>query len=287
MILSSNTDTGKFFEQTGYRHKNSQRFYSKWFCSSNLTLLFLYFVVTCNVKTFSFRGQHHFHLSTARSSGILMKSMKSNVAFSRGSSIFLSPLLSSTFSHGSTISTLRTFRGMFRSSSSSEKKRSLERYRDFNIFQAAREADDPANRPFTLPPGEFKPKQSLGQNFLVDQNYVRKIVDSLEVLRPPSSLLFSSDTSDVIEIGPGIGALTKQLFPKYPAMTVVEIDQRAVKFLREKIPMLSIIEDDVLNVDWTELANKRGKKLHVIGNLPYYIVSQVLFALADHNTAIR
>ena len=90
------------------------------------------------------------------------------------------------------------------------------------------EEDEEKDRPFTLPSGKFKPRQSLGQNFLSDQNYVMKICDSFK------------DDSDkgknVIEIGPGPGALTRVLHRRYPNMTAIEIDERAVEFLSEKIP---------------------------------------------------
>ena len=80
--------------------------------------------------------------------------------------------------------------------------------------------------------GQFRPKQSLGQNFLSDQNYVLKICDAF------------SDRSEgghrVVEIGPGPGALTRVLYPRYPKMTAIEIDQRAVAFLGQKLPGLQV-----------------------------------------------
>ena len=135
------------------------------------------------------------------------------------------------------------------------------------------------DRPFTLPPGEFRPKQSLGQNFLTDQNYVKKIVNSL------------TDTSEkghkVIEIGPGAGALTRVLYEKYPNMTAIELDQRSVQFLGTKLPGLKILHMDVLKVDWPSLAQERDGRVNLIANLPYYIVSQVLFSLADSHKSIN
>jgi ribosomal RNA small subunit methyltransferase A len=141
------------------------------------------------------------------------------------------------------------------------------------------ESDSTKDRPFTLPPGQFRPKQSLGQNFLSDQNYVMKICDS-----------FSDDSekgTKVVEIGPGPGALTRVLYQRYPNMTALEIDQRAVAFLGEKLPGLRVIHIDVLEADWPQLAAERGGPLNIIANLPYYIVSQVLFSLADSHKAIK
>ena len=135
------------------------------------------------------------------------------------------------------------------------------------------------DRPFTLPPGEHKPKQSLGQNYLSDQNYVVKICDAFE------------DSSEgghrVVEIGPGMGALTRVLVRKYPKMTAVEIDQRSVGFLRDKLPELNVIHKDVLEFDWAQLAADKGGKINVVANLPYHITSQVLFSLADNYKAIE
>ena len=139
--------------------------------------------------------------------------------------------------------------------------------------------EDAADRPFSLPPGEFRPKQSLGQNFLSDQNYVLKIVDSFQDDSP--------EGSKVIEIGPGAGALSRVLYTRYPKMTAIELDQRAVAFLAEKIPGLNVIRMDVLEVDWPKSAVERGGPISVIANLPYYIVSQVLFCLADSHKAVN
>lgn len=151
-----------------------------------------------------------------------------------------------------------------------------------SVSNDAVEATDKATgegRPFTLPPGQFRPKQSLGQNFLSDQNYVMKIVDA-----------FTDDSPEgrqVVEVGPGPGALTRVLFPRYPQMTAIELDQRAIAFLTDKLPGLNVIHQDVLQVDWPALANKKGGPIRVIANLPYYIVSQVLFSFADSHKAIE
>ena len=95
------------------------------------------------------------------------------------------------------------------------------------------------------------------------------------------------DTSErgtcVVEVGPGKGALTALLMSQYPAMTAIEIDQRSVAYLGQEIPDLDIRHQDVLTVDWHELAAEKaaGGQLNVIGNLPYYIVSQIRFSILD------
>jgi 16S rRNA (adenine1518-N6/adenine1519-N6)-dimethyltransferase len=140
-----------------------------------------------------------------------------------------------------------------------------------------------SNRPFTLPPGQFKPKQSLGQNFLSDQNYVNKICDTFH----PHNHDDSIHGHRVVEIGPGPGALSRVLYPKYPNMTAIEIDQRAVAFLNEKLLGFHVIHQDVLTMDWKALAVECGGPLRVIANLPYYIVSQVLFSMVDACSVLK
>uniref|UniRef100_A0A0G4HZN6 rRNA adenine N(6)-methyltransferase n=1 Tax=Chromera velia CCMP2878 TaxID=1169474 RepID=A0A0G4HZN6_9ALVE len=124
-----------------------------------------------------------------------------------------------------------------------------------------------------LPAGEFKPKQSLGQNYLADQNFIKRICRQ-----------FHNDSEGgekVIELGPGAGALTKVLFQRFPKMTVVELDPRSIALLGKSMPSLDIIHDDVLQIDWLQLAKAKGGRVSVVGNLPYYITSQILFCLID------
>ena len=120
----------------------------------------------------------------------------------------------------------------------------------------------------------LRPRKSLGQNFLVDPNTVRKIVDAV---RAP-------DGAQVVEIGPGTGAMTAELLARYPDLVAVEIDDRAVALLKERLPGLDIRHADVLDVDWTALA--AGRAVYVVGNLPYYITSQILFGLLDRHEVV-
>lgn len=118
----------------------------------------------------------------------------------------------------------------------------------------------------------LKPIKRLGQNFLQDPNTIRRIVESLQ----------AGPDDVVIEIGPGTGALTRLLYEKYPRFAAIEVDERAVSLLREDIPGLTVIHQDILETDWQALADRLGaERLHVIGNLPYYITSQILFSLLD------
>lgn len=91
----------------------------------------------------------------------------------------------------------------------------------------------------------------------------------------------------MVEIGPGVGALTGVLLERYPNLIALEVDERAVTLLREQFPSLDVRHQDVLEVDWAALAAERGGRLHVIGNLPYYITSPILFALLEARPDVR
>lgn len=116
----------------------------------------------------------------------------------------------------------------------------------------------------------IRPKKSLGQHFLTDGNIIDKIVDSLP----------AGEGDRIIEIGPGTGTLTEALLERHPDMAAVELDQRAVEVLRERFPSLELVEENVLDTDWAALSAGKART-HVVGNLPYYITSQILFALLE------
>lgn len=130
-----------------------------------------------------------------------------------------------------------------------------------------------------LPSGAFKPKQSLGQNFLRDGNTVNKILKAFhkDATRDRPTVDF------IVELGPGAGALTDPLVKTYGTnvLQCIEIDPRSVELLNEKHPELQVSLQDVLQVDYPKMAQEVGQPLVVFGNLPYYITSQILFALAD------
>ncbi|NLA74840.1 MAG: ribosomal RNA small subunit methyltransferase A, partial [Deltaproteobacteria bacterium] len=119
--------------------------------------------------------------------------------------------------------------------------------------------------------GGLKPNKLLGQHFLVDHGIIRKIIKKAEV----------SSSDDVLEIGSGLGALTIPLAKEVKTITAVEKDGRMVNRLRERleesnISNVSVIEKDILKVDFDALADKTGNRLKVIGNLPYNISSPLL-----------
>ncbi len=122
---------------------------------------------------------------------------------------------------------------------------------------------------------EVKAKKFLGQHFLTDESIALRIVDSL-----------SGCTSNVIEIGPGMGVLTKYLIEKQDLnFHVVEIDRESVAWLHEFYPTLDVIEGDFLKLDLSALFHD---SFAVIGNFPYNISSQILFRVFEcRNQAVE
>lgn len=116
-----------------------------------------------------------------------------------------------------------------------------------------------------------RPKKSLGQNFLQDSNVAQKIVR-----------LFNPQQGDtIVEIGPGKGALTALLLDRVPHITVIEIDNELVPHLKERFgEKITVIHEDVLNVSWSAIV-QGGGKIRVIGNIPYYITTPILFHIVD------
>ncbi len=125
---------------------------------------------------------------------------------------------------------------------------------------------------------QHRARKRFGQNFLTCPNTIAKIIGAAN--------LTADDT--VVEIGPGLGALTFHLMEKLPKLTVIEIDNDLVDHLKEKAQArksseLTIIHQDVLTVDISSI----GSALTVIGNLPYNISTAVLFHLIKHHPSIK
>jgi 16S rRNA (adenine1518-N6/adenine1519-N6)-dimethyltransferase len=129
----------------------------------------------------------------------------------------------------------------------------------------------------------IKPLKRFGQNYLNDPNIIRKILAEID---PRQGDL-------IIEIGPGLGALTGMLLQNSPELIAVEIDKRACSLLSGKFPGLKILNEDFLSLDLkkiyrvykTEKAEKR--RLRIAGNIPYNITSPVLFKMILNGSLIR
>lgn len=121
------------------------------------------------------------------------------------------------------------------------------------------------------------PRKRFGQNFLIDHGIIDGIIKAIDP-RPGQPL---------VEIGPGLMALTQPLVERTGQITVIELDRDLAARLRTK-PQLKVIESDVLKVDFTALAQELGvPKLRVAGNLPYNISSPILFHLLEHVDVIE
>ncbi|MFY8179870.1 MAG: 16S rRNA (adenine(1518)-N(6)/adenine(1519)-N(6))-dimethyltransferase RsmA [Limnohabitans sp.] len=120
-------------------------------------------------------------------------------------------------------------------------------------------------------------RKRFGQHFLTDRAIIDGIVD---VINPQAG-------EPMVEIGPGLAALTQPLVERLGRLHVIELDRDLAVRLREHT-QLHVIESDVLRVDFTELAATLGvPKLRVVGNLPYNISSPILFHLLTHVHAVQ
>ena len=121
---------------------------------------------------------------------------------------------------------------------------------------------------------QHPPRKRFGQNFLVDRHFIQRIVAAID----PAS------DDNLVEIGPGLGALTRPLLDRVRRLTVIEIDRDlAARFTAEFPPdRLRMHNVDALAFDFATL----GPRLRVIGNLPYNISSPMLFHLARHEASL-
>jgi 16S rRNA (adenine1518-N6/adenine1519-N6)-dimethyltransferase len=120
-------------------------------------------------------------------------------------------------------------------------------------------------------------RKRFGQHFLSDNGIIGAIVDAIN----------PQPGEPVVEIGPGLAALTQPLVERLGALTVIELDRDLAVRLRTR-PQLRVVESDVLKVDFTELAHTLGvAKLRVVGNLPYNISTPILFHLLDHVPVVQ
>ncbi len=119
-------------------------------------------------------------------------------------------------------------------------------------------------------------RKRFGQHFLTDEAVIDRIVRTIDP-RPGEAL---------VEIGPGLGALTGPLLERCERLTVIELDRDLAARLRRDA-RLDVVEADVLNVDFGALAESAGQPLRVVGNLPYNISTPILFHLLEHSAQVR
>ncbi|GMV54248.1 MAG: ribosomal RNA small subunit methyltransferase A [Betaproteobacteria bacterium] len=119
------------------------------------------------------------------------------------------------------------------------------------------------------------PRKRFGQHFLVDTTAIRRILDAFGPARE----------DNVVEIGPGLGALTRPLLERLTHLHVVEIDRNLVAELRAEFPpeRLTVHAADALKFDFSAL----GENIRLIGNLPYNISTPLLFHIASQASALR
>ncbi|MFS1510857.1 16S rRNA (adenine(1518)-N(6)/adenine(1519)-N(6))-dimethyltransferase RsmA [Chengkuizengella sp. SCS-71B] len=129
----------------------------------------------------------------------------------------------------------------------------------------------------------FSFKKSLGQNFLIDQNILEKIVNVAELDKNKGAL----------EIGPGIGALTQSLALSAGKVTAIELDQRLIPILNDLLQSydnVEVIHGDVLKIDLNNIFKEHFKdqtEVSVVANLPYYVTTPIIMALLEKQLPIE
>ena len=129
----------------------------------------------------------------------------------------------------------------------------------------------------------IKPNKSLGQNFLINSEVVENIVQSSDITKDDM----------VIEIGPGLGVLTKYLLEKAKKVVCIELDTKMVKILQDRFSEydnIEIINTDVLKINLNEIIEKNKgeiRKVKVVANLPYYITTPIIIKLIEDRLDIE
>lgn len=124
---------------------------------------------------------------------------------------------------------------------------------------------------------DFKFKKSLGQNFLIDKNFVDKIIDIADI-----------ENENVLEIGPGIGTITYEMAKTAKKVLAVEIDENLIPILQQNLEEFSnvkVINQDILKVNLKKLIEEEfnNQSFKVVSNLPYYITTPIIELLITSN----
>ena len=138
---------------------------------------------------------------------------------------------------------------------------------------------------FLMKKYKIKANKSLGQNFLINSEVVENIVNSSEITKEDM----------VIEIGPGLGTLTKYLLDKAGKVLCVELDTKMIKILQDRFLIydnFEVINTDVLKLNLNDIIyenKKQGKikDVKVVANLPYYITTPIIMKLLEEKLDIK
>lgn len=128
----------------------------------------------------------------------------------------------------------------------------------------------------------FSFKKSLGQNFLTEPNILRKIVETGEI----------DQQTNVIEVGPGIGALTEQLARNANQVVAFEIDDRLIPVLKDTLapyPNVTVVHQDILKTNLDQAATtyfEQALPIKVVANLPYYITTPIIMGLFESHVPL-
>ena len=127
----------------------------------------------------------------------------------------------------------------------------------------------------------FKFSKSLGQNFLIDTNVIDRILEGARV----------QEGDYVIEVGPGIGTLTKEMGRTAEKVVAIEIDKTLIPILEETLsdfPNIEVVNQDILKVDVQELVEEKlnGGPVKLIANLPYYITTPIVMKFLEEDIPV-
>lgn len=134
---------------------------------------------------------------------------------------------------------------------------------------------------FLMKKYNIKANKNLGQNFLIDENVVSNIINCSEI----------SKEDLVIEIGPGLGTLTKYLLEKAKKVICIELDNNMINILKERFSLydnFELLNEDILKVDLQKLIKEEKEKyniqkIKIVANLPYYITTPIIMKLLESN----
>ena len=141
---------------------------------------------------------------------------------------------------------------------------------------------NPGNTLQVLDKYNFNFRKNFGQNFLIDDHILTKIVDAAEITKEDM----------VLEIGPGIGTMTQYLCERAKKVVAVEIDNSLIPILQDTLSEydnVEIINKDILKVDIKKLAEdyNEGRPIKVVANLPYYITTPIVMGLFESHVPLK